>query len=302
MKLSVYQIMMIIVVVLTVLILIAALLVICLRSTTTSVAPGAPTAKMITWADVQAAPAFIINIERCKARLPVCIDRVTQAGYTDVRALQGVDGKVADLPAEFEKHGMCDSARFTPKFSSRAGEQGCFLSHLKALQRGLASGAPVFSVFEDDVVFAKDFASVAKQWYDETPTDYDMVYMGGYMTRPTFTIGNQRILRCPVLCTHALLYTREGAEKVYRMLTNAPQYKAIDEMLNCPDRIQHYVWNKKWNNQERNHVLALSKKMFESEQTNKNLVGRIHQWLGTKLMVGLALQDDNMPTTIQGRQ
>ncbi len=294
MELQDYQVALIVLFVLTFLFLFATLLVACLDT-----ALAAPTQKSITWADVQAAPAYIINIERCRARVPVCLERVKKAGYTDVQVLRGVDGKVDDLPAEFAAHHIpYDPSTFTRKFRRRLGEQGCYLSHLKALRRGLESGAPVFTVFEDDVVFAEKFASLAKQWYDETPADYDMVYLGAYMTR--FTVGSQRILRCSVLCTHALLYTRAGAEKAYRMLTNAPHYKAIDEMLNRRDRMNNYVWNKKWCTDERNKALNSSKHMFELEATD-NLVGRIHQWIGTHKMVGLALQDHNMPTTIQGR-
>jgi GR25 family glycosyltransferase involved in LPS biosynthesis len=204
------------------------------------------TASKPTWSQVLHSPAYIINLDRSPERLATARQRIAEAGYTDVRRFRGVDGKKDDLPtlwAEHYPHGTVFTGH-TKAFSS-LGQHGCMLSWLNLLKHIRDGPDDIVTVFEDDIVFRESW-SLARTFYDETPSNFDMVYMG---CTTVYAPGTNRIMSVPCFCTHALLFTRTGAGRVYDYLVSSPVQYPVDEMfydhsLLAPKQRSYrsYVW------------------------------------------------------------
>lgn len=197
-----------------------------------------------TWDDVLASPAYIINLDRSPERLVKATERIAAAGYTNIHRHRGVDGKKDDLQAAWKEH-YPSGTHLKDPWNPR--EQGCMLSWLAMLKAIATGNDPVVTVFEDDIVF-HDAWKNARSYYDETPSDFDMVFMG---SQTTYALGTNRILRAPAYCLHAMLFTRTGAQRVYDFLTSSPDQFTIDDMLykhvlnNTARAFTHYLWNYK---------------------------------------------------------
>ena len=92
---------------------------------------------------------LVINLDRAPERLQRVSQQLQRVGLSWVR-LPAVDARVLspeqnaclDAPAYRRKHGM----------EPLAGELGCYLSHVEAMRRLLASDAAYALVLEDDVL------------------------------------------------------------------------------------------------------------------------------------------------------
>lgn len=199
------------------------------------------------------APAFIINMDACPERLTITKTRVTGAGYTDVRRVAAIDARTCDLTSEWAR--LRDPLS-PPVFASHAndfrmypGTQCCFLSWIKTLDLIIAENIPIATVFEDDVMFHKDWAQLAPAFYENTPTDFHMCYIGGQLDRDPCHVAE--ISCTPTFCTHAIMFTLQGAKTMREYLVNSPRgVYTIDCMLKeaeegrfgpCP--FVFYVWN-----------------------------------------------------------
>ncbi|WP_416355327.1 glycosyltransferase family 25 protein [Aureimonas phyllosphaerae] len=91
---------------------------------------------------------FVINLDRSPERLADIRADMAAAGIDLIR-VAGVDGKA--IP-EAERD-LLDTPRFLRRHGKRpaAGEYGCYLSHLKAIEAVAAGAAEAGVVFEDDV-------------------------------------------------------------------------------------------------------------------------------------------------------
>lgn len=97
---------------------------------------------------------FLINLDRSPDRLAAMLPRLQAQGIAFER-IPGVDG-MALSEDEFREQTR-ENRYYKP---IRRGEVGCQLSHLKALQRFLASEARYALVLEDDAEFDADFSEV----------------------------------------------------------------------------------------------------------------------------------------------
>jgi GR25 family glycosyltransferase involved in LPS biosynthesis len=207
----------------------------------------------LTWNDVLTGPAFLINMDRQTDRLASASKRLNEVGFVDVRRWRAVDGRNDDLVSAWKVHG-------SPKFDQRDTwfcdlslghpyKQGTLLSHLNLLKHIIDNNIMHAAIFEDDIVFHKDFNKLAVQYFDATPKDYDMCYMGHHCGCGI----PYNILQVPVYCTHALLITYAGAKTLYnRMITDPVGVRAIDcqindYMMQCYVKkvpfLTWYVWN-----------------------------------------------------------
>ena len=194
------------------------------------------------------APCFIINMDKCPDRMKLTTERVTNAGFKDIRRWRAVDAaEKGALAAGWQRHGSPKfwegDVEFTTTFP---GKQGCMLSWLDLLKHIIDNKIPLVTIFEDDVLFHKNWAILAPKYYEATPKDFDYLYLGGQFDAPCF----YAIDRVPTFCTHALVFTLAGATKIYNLLLNHPQgVSTIDCMLinmqrnpfKCP--FVYYVWN-----------------------------------------------------------
>ena len=201
------------------------------------------------WSDILHMPTFIINMDDCPDRMTITEKRVRDAGYTDVRRMAAIDARTCDLSVEWAVHGSPPFDTRDTEFVTYPGKQCCHLSWLKMLTYIITNEIPYATIFEDDVIFHKDYADLAPAFYEGTPKNFDYIYLGCQLDNPG---AYMEITNAPAFCTHALFFTLEGAKKLKKFLLNFPEgISTIDCMIhktvsNTPKKdmpFVYYAWN-----------------------------------------------------------
>jgi len=204
-----------------------------------------------SWQQVLDGPSFVINMADCKDRLQAAKKRIHAAGFSFVTRFNAVDARrTDDLAAAWARHGNPASDPSDAEFTQYPGKQGCFLSHVDLWKHMVDNRIPFATVFEDDVFFHSAWQTLAPKYFEATPKDYDLLYIGSQIE----LMVQSHILRTPVFCTHAYIITLEGAERCLAALLKHPDgVSTIDCMLinymkaaifkkkPCP--FTWYVWN-----------------------------------------------------------
>jgi hypothetical protein len=203
------------------------------------------------WPDVLRAPAFVINLDTRPDRLTSSVEEIRHGGFSDIRRFSAVD---AATPGVLDQAwGRLGAPQFDPRdewFRVNPGAQGCLLSHIGVWQEIIDLNLPFACVFEDDIFFHRHWTHLAPIYFNFTPTDYDLLFMGSRIVE--FRTG--LVQRVPVYCTHAYLIPLEGAIRMRSVMLDDPkgvgtidvkisrhQFLEYDREGTCP--FNWYVWN-----------------------------------------------------------
>ncbi len=168
-------------------------------------------------------PVFLINLAGSDERLASARSQLDAASIAFER-IEAVDGRKRDA-SSFEMYNDTHARQFFGR-SLASGEVGCYLSHAKAAQSVLDSGAPYGLVLEDD------FKAAPQAWplLDDVITQLDGGILPGWelvnlcraprlITRPMARLtahgGEYHLTHAfyfPILAT-AILWSRAGAER-----------------------------------------------------------------------------------------
>lgn len=201
----------------------------------------------MSWNHILTLPCFIINMDRCAERLQVTTQRVRDAGFTNVHRERAVDAaNLAELREAWATHGSPKFEAWDTEFVTYKGKQGCFLSHANLWKKMIDERIPAAVIFEDDILFHPNFNELAPAYFEKTPRDFDVLFMGSQFCFQS----RQHIDRGPVYCTHAMIVTLRGAERLYALtVANPTGVSTVDCMLQkemsrgVEARFQWYVWN-----------------------------------------------------------
>lgn len=202
--------------------------------------------RMMQWEAIKEnGTCFIINMDRNAERYEQSVGRIKRAGFMNVERFAAVDAtRSEDLKREWARHSNCKFGR-DPSFIVNKGEQGCNLSHMNCWLHIIEKRLPYAVIFEDDVLFHKDWLAIAKSYFDATPKDFDILFMGSQIQGGS----GDMIVSVPVYCTHAYIITLEGARKLYDfMITYSEGMCVIDCMLRAgmcmkEPPFKWYAWN-----------------------------------------------------------
>ncbi len=118
---------------------------------------------------------WVINLDRATERLARISGQLQRLGLpyarlpaVDAKALTPAQRAALDEPAYHRKHGM------TPVL----GELGCYLSHVEAMRRFVASDAPCALILEDDVMLHDSLPAVLRGLLQHAQR-WDMVKLSG---------------------------------------------------------------------------------------------------------------------------
>lgn len=152
-------------------------------------------------------------------------------GYTNVQRWEASNGTSKDFSNEWQSMGLG-----RPMSDMSRTEQGCLLSHLRLWKHLIDQNIEVATIFEDDALFHPRFAELSRTFYDLTPKDYDMLFLGSENHRfwlkaykPDFTYKS--VDQLPVCCLHAYVITQTGAHKLLDLFRRTSPLKAIDLVL-----------------------------------------------------------------------
>lgn len=159
-------------------------------------------------------PILVINLDASRARMAAA-DQKLQACGQGYERLEAVNG--CALPAE-ELAGVvsADRADFFKLLS--AGEAGCYLSHLRALERMVREGWPRMVVLEDDFQLKPDFLPAIEALLAVPGEPPHLIKLegalsgGDVVTRLATGHKVVRYRRPPIHAT-ALLWSLEGARR-----------------------------------------------------------------------------------------
>lgn len=154
---------------------------------------------------------FVINLDRRPDRLARMTEILAGAGLKFDR-IRAVDG--AELSSDEVNRLGGDSC--APR-----GETACFLSHRSCWQRIVDGDIPFAAIFEDDVHFGTDVATVFRT-SDWLPEDADIIKLETMRRRaridktPIAFVGHRTLHRLHTFHpgTAAYIVTRRGAEKL----------------------------------------------------------------------------------------
>lgn len=166
-------------------------------------------------------PAYVINLDGSEARLASARDQLDCAGiaFERVAAFDGRGLRLDQFPGYDAKRALAYMGR-----PLRGGEIGCYLSHLEAARRFLATEKPFGLVFEDDVCLFPEAPEILDQllnWIGTRPSDWDMINLGPakhkiFTPLRTFAAGGKssaltRAHYFPMNAT-GILWSRGGAQ------------------------------------------------------------------------------------------
>jgi len=269
---------------------------------------------MLHWREFLACPAYLINLNSRPERLRSSLRALEQAGFSRVRRWQAVDAVAEDLDPLVAHHGL-GSSLDVDRFLQRQGAQACLLSHLAVLEDAIRCGHDIVHVFEDDIHFPSYWATHAEAFYQATPRDWNLLYMGSqiefnhlppvnsvrilakfHRTFPALPVFSRPrwltsdVLRLPVFCSHAYTLTRQGALALYGWLKGQKHRYGYDFMLYdgmrshprvSPLPLSWYAWN--------------SRRLFPSDEER----GRSIHWI--RRNTGLVFQLEEFGSDIAER-
>jgi len=131
------------------------------------------------------------------------------------------------------------------------GVKGCALSHKTIWENALKKNYESIAIFEDDVLFNRDFNTVLQLNYKDVPTDFDILYLGASLdcgdkstynrfNEYTNSVRNERI-------TDNLLKVN-GCAGTYGYIVSKKGMQAIkDELVTMHIDINIREWTKKHN-------------------------------------------------------
>lgn len=165
-------------------------------------------------------PIFVINLDRSSERYAYMKDLLDKQGLCHQR-ISAIDG------ANLQDHTNSDNREMGRDLT--LGEIGCYLSHLKAAQAFLDTGAHMGVVFEDDLQATKtsfDNLETTLKDLEEIPADsWDLVNIGRpprHEMTPVEDVKHSNLFHAhyfPVT-TAALIWSRTGAQAFVKMLSN----------------------------------------------------------------------------------
>lgn len=168
-------------------------------------------------------PTFVIHLSKKNPeRYNLFYNNIKNAGYKNINVFEGVDGSnLIETKQILESLG-------NPKINNNMGkgQLGCLLSHLKLYKHIINNDIKISNVFEDDVLFHPEWNKLSNEYYENTPNDFDILFIGNQI----YDLKAHKINNEPCFCTHAYIITLEGAKKMYDMLLNYHLDIELNEM------------------------------------------------------------------------
>jgi glycosyl transferase family 25 len=176
---------------------------------------------------------YVINLDRDVERLASIRDNLAKLGlgFERLPAVMGKDvpewEKLVDLPAYAWRNRLD-----TP----RAGEVGCYLSHLKAMETFLRTDAPWCVILEDDVEVLPACAEVLQSLAEKD--DWDLVKLFNFHSGMPVTkralAGDHRLVAHLTRTTSSAAYVvnRRAAETL--LMSMRPITEQVDHALDRP--------------------------------------------------------------------
>jgi GR25 family glycosyltransferase involved in LPS biosynthesis len=157
---------------------------------------------------------WMINLERSKDRLEFQHKQFKEHGLEFTR-YDAVNGR-EDLSKHLEGLKLSHQWR-----EMSNGQRGCALTHVSILKKMVSENIPAVFVLEDDVVLCENFSHEFEKFFHDDDLKYDIVYVGNQHDKIK---TNELKINRPTFCTHAIIYTLEGAKNILKHIQEVGLY------------------------------------------------------------------------------
>ncbi len=159
-------------------------------------------------------PILLINLASSRGRLQRCAEQLTRCGLSFER-IEAVDGRKLHQEDLEEVHPTGTPGYFMPLKST---EIGCYLSHVRALQRMIELDLDHALIMEDDFELGPNFAERLGHVVAALGENHDQVRLEGefghYLLERKLPNGDCLVrYQHPLTRALAILWTRRGARK-----------------------------------------------------------------------------------------
>lgn len=155
-------------------------------------------------------PAFVIHLKnKSPERTEFFTKNILEAGFKNMIIFEGVDA--SDIDILKETMSSFPKIKFDKELSN--GQIGCCLSHFKVLLHIIQNNIDIATIFEDDVHFHPHWNVLSQRYYNNTPKNFDIIFIGNQINPK-----NPKISTSSTFCTHAYVVTLEGAKRLFKAL------------------------------------------------------------------------------------
>jgi glycosyl transferase, family 25 len=119
---------------------------------------------------------------------------------------EAMQRKFAEIPVSVERLAAIDGREVAvPERLSqlRPVDYACTMSHLTAVRKAKELGAHSVLIFEDDAFFDPEFITKFPGYIAQLPSDWKMVYLGGYHIQRPIPVSKNMVRAVETLTTHA---------------------------------------------------------------------------------------------------
>lgn len=189
-----------------------------------------------SWKEVCASQAVMMGLQRYSFRREYSAARLGAAGFSNIVYVDSFDGfEGEDVDQALKDLGV----QFNPELGK--GHKGCSYTHMRAWKQMIDDGVPYRVFFEDDVLGHLDLPNgLGQKFWDATPKEFDILYMGNMMNSNDPALGHEDrlVVQAPTYCLHAYMLSLEGAKRLWKLAT---EMNAQGHPLNMLD-IQLVIW------------------------------------------------------------
>ena len=195
-----------------------------------------------SWKEICSSKVVVLGLERYSFRREYTAEKLSQVGFTNIELVNSFDGFYGDVDKALTELGVQFISTLGP------GHKGCCFTHLHAWKQMIDDNVPYRVFFEDDVLPHLDIQKLGEEYWEKTPKDFDMLYLGSRMNSedPRLIYSTEHIVSLPAYCTHAYMLSRTGAIKLLNMFQQQKPAIMIDMQLKFwhdTNKIIYYCWN-----------------------------------------------------------
>jgi GR25 family glycosyltransferase involved in LPS biosynthesis len=181
----------------------------------------------MNWKHIIEKPAFIIHLSKiCPERKEFFMKNIKNAGYKNIQIFEGID---INNSLELNRTLKLFNIIFDKQEYNMPGKIGCTLSHLKLYKHIIDNKIDICTIFEDDIFFHSEWNYLAEKFYQNTPKNFDILFIGNQIEECIEKNNNiPRINQKPCYCTHGYILTLKGAKKLIDLIVKWDYYNQVD--------------------------------------------------------------------------
>jgi hypothetical protein len=167
-----------------------------------------------SWTEVCSSKAIVMGLNRYAFRREYTAAKLSGVGFTNIEIVEAFDGFNQDVDKALNDLGI----KFNPDL--RPGHKGCCYTMMREWKRFIDSGDEYRLFFEDDAIPHLDLGKgLGQKFWDATPKDFDILYMGNMMRHGYSDLEDPKklVIQVPTYCLHAYILTRKGAERMFNL-------------------------------------------------------------------------------------